>query len=436
MSGTGLFAPSGAAMEIAITDESNNAMIAKGTAANIAAATGAGYAVGCWAYATDSGAWYQNVGTVSVASWSAVGTGTLTIPAALTDSTSTTTTSLALTQNAVTTGAGLTQSLNGLTTGKGLSLTHTTSVISGGGTLLNLSSTGADTTTTSGALLNLSATSGVAATQFLSTFATTTGIGESIVVNALTTGQALSIVSTSTGITSGSLLSISTGTTGAVATNGVVSIVATGNYTSTSNVGLLSIVANSTTAGTVCDIFANALTTGVAKLISGTGAYTGTGFHTINASGATTGIISLIKATAATLTTGRYLSANDITTGEVFGIGTNGHIISTVSASAASAASTVAQGITAAAIVANSTDTAGGFTTTGTQNNTTDSTITVTFGKTYTTAPKAVILTAANAAGASGQVYISSITATTFVVGFAKSATWAATPAYNYIVIA
>ena len=170
--------------------------------------------------------------------------------------------------------------------------------------------------------------------------------------------------------------------------------------------------------------------------VNATGAYTGTGIVSLVMTGTTTGIGLLLKGTAATLTTGRYLSANDTTTGEVFGIGLNGHIISTVSASAASAASTVAQGITVAAIVANSTDTAGGFTTTGTQNNTSDSTITVTFGKTYTTAPKAVILTAANAAGASGQVYVSSITATTFVVGFAKSATWAATPSYNYIVIA
>ena len=120
----------------------------------------------------------------------------------------------------------------------------------------------------------------------------------------------------------------------------------------------------------------------------------------------------------------------------MFGVGTNGHLISTVSGSAPSAAITSAQGITAAAIVANSTDTAGGFTTTGTQNNTADSTLTVTFGKTYTTAPKAVILTGANAAAGYLPAYISSITATTFVVGIPKGASWAATPAYSYIVIA
>jgi pyrroline-5-carboxylate reductase len=123
----------------------------------------------------------------------------------------------------------------------------------------------------------------------------------------------------------------------------------------------------------------------------------------------------------------------------VFGIGLNGHLISTVSATPASAAITAAHGITAAAIVVGSSDTAGGFTTTGTQDNSADSTLTVTFGKTYTTAPKAVMLTPTNAAAAltgSGPAYISSIAATGFVVGISKSGTTAATPSWGYIVIA
>jgi hypothetical protein len=171
---------------------------------------------------------------------------------------------------------------------------------------------------------------------------------------------------------------------------------------------------------------------------SGTGTYTGTGFTTINATGATTGNIVRINAVAATLTTGRYLSVYDGTS-EVFGIGTNGHLISVGTTAAATAAITTAQGITAATVTAGATDTCGTITTTGTQNNTADSTLTVTFGKTYTTAPKAVILTPANAAAAltgSGGAYISSISATAFVVGIAKSATTAATPSWNYVVIA
>lgn len=432
MAGTGLYAPYGLAVEIALNDEYLNAMLIKCTAANLP--TGAGYAVGCIATATDTGAFYTNTGTTTAASFSLVSSSSVTLPSALTDATTTTGTSLSLTQNAVTTGKGLLQSLNGLTTGLGHSLTHTTSVISGGGSLLSLSSTGADTTTTSGALLTLSATSGVAATQFLATFATTTGIGESIVANALTTGQALSVSSTSTGVTSGSLISVSSGTTGAVATNGIVNLVATGNYTSTSNIGLLSVIANSTTAGTVCDIFANALTTGIAKLVSGTGAYTGTGFQTISATGATTGKILTIAGTAATLTTGRYISATDTTTGEVFGVGTNGHVISTASASVPTIG-TNATGISACAITAGGTDTCGVITTTGTPQSGT--VLTITFGKTYTTAPKVCLLSPANAAGGNPNTvpYVTT-TATTAVITWPAAGTYAATPSYSYLVIA
>jgi hypothetical protein len=175
-----------------------------------------------------------------------------------------------------------------------------------------------------------------------------------------------------------------------------------------------------TTTGTSFGITANSVTSG--------------GVESLTATGATTGYIFKVVGAAATLSTGFYIVANDGAL-NVFTVGANGHLTSNQT-TAPTVASTVAQGITAAAITAGGTDTCGIITTTGTQNNTADSTITVTFNKTYTTAPKVVQLTAANAAGASGQAYISSITATTFVVGFAKSATWAATPSYNYLVVA
>lgn len=298
------------------------------------------YEHGCILTRTDSGtgvnAVYQNTGSAASPVWTLFDTGTgFSIPTVATDATTTTGTSFALTQNTVTTGNGLTQSLNGLTTGTGQTISHTTSVIASGGSLLRLSSTGIDTSTTTGTLLDLSSTASLAATQVLETFSgLTTGVGHQIVTAALTTGNIL-----------------------------------------------------------------------------------------------------VLKATAATLTTGRYLSVND-TAGEVFGIGTNGHLISTVSASVPTIAVTAQVGITAAAITAGGSDTCGIITTTGTS---TGSTILdVTFGKTYTTAPKAVILVPANAAAAMPNTgyYVSAVSATGFTITVAAAGTYAATPSFRYAVIA
>lgn len=180
----------------------------------------------------------------------------------------------------------------------------------------------------------------------------------------------------------------------------------------------------------------SATTTGVSLLLTEAALTTGTA-EKIVASLLTTGIIFDAVAAAAVLTTGRYYSANDGAT-EVWGIGANGHIHSHVSAVPPSCAITAAHGITAATITAGSTDTCGVITTTGTQDNTTDSTLTITFGKTYTTAPKSITLTAANGAGAVGSSlpYIVSISATAVVIGVTKSAAAAATPSWYYQVIA
>lgn len=189
------------------TDEIGNAILVKSTVANIPSGV-AGYAVGCELTASDTGNHYLNTGTVSSATFTLIDTasGSLVLPTAATDATTTTTTSLALTQNTVTTGSGFTQSLNGLTTGKGYSITHTTSVIANGGSLLNISSTGIDTSTTTGILQNLSSTASLAGTQVLWTFSgLTTGIGLSMVNAAQTTGAALSIT-TASATTGGGIL--------------------------------------------------------------------------------------------------------------------------------------------------------------------------------------------------------------------------------------
>jgi hypothetical protein len=176
-----------------------------------------------------------------------------------------------------------------------------------------------------------------------------------------------------------------------------------------------------TTTGTSFALTMSAITTGVAE--------------SLTAAGVTTGTIFKAVAAAATLTTGFYFAANDGAL-NVFTVGANGHITSNQT-TAPTVASTVAQGITAAAITAGSTDTCGQITTTGTQNNTADSTITVTFNKTYTVAPKAVLLEPGNNAASNPLApYVSSITATTFVVGFPKTATAQATPSLYYVVIA
>lgn len=197
-----------------LTNDAGDWILVRCTAANIPSAA-SGYAVGCLLSATDTGNLYTNTGSTTSSTFTLLDSAaaSLVLPTAATDSTTTTTSSLALTQNAVTSGTGLVQTLNGLTTGKGHSITHTTSVISAGGTLLNLSSTGIDTTTTSGALLNLSSTASTAATQVLLTAsALTTGIAVSIVSASLTSGSALKF--TLAGLTTGSAID----TTGIAAT--------------------------------------------------------------------------------------------------------------------------------------------------------------------------------------------------------------------------
>lgn len=388
--------------------------------------------------------------------------------------------------NSVTTSSGvLSVTANGLTTGKGLLVTSSGTITTTGSAVsivansattstgvFRLSATalttgfcmvvtgGGSTITSAGGIMNLAmgaATDG-SGIALLTSGAYTGTVGLiNITANSLTTtGVALTISNTGTGLTSGSLISVTTGTTGAVATNGVVSLAATGNYTSTSNVGLLTLLANSTTAGTIMSVFGNALTTGVAALLSGTGVYTGTGFFTITQSGATTGTVMLmtanavttgnlislsgtglttgvgvkVTAAAATMTTGAYFQANDGSV-NVFSVGLAGHIQSR--GTAPSIAVNTQNGITNAAIAASNTDTAGTITTTGTS--TGGTIIIVTFTKSYAFAPK-VILQAANANGANPNSlpYVTSTT-TTFTITIPTGGTYAATPSWHYMVL-
>lgn len=236
--------------------------------------------------------------------------------------------------------------------------------------------------------------------------AVTTGAGMTQALNGLTTGFGHSITHTTSVIASGgSLLNLSS----------------TGVDTATTTGALLNLSSTASTAGTQVLGTFSGLTTGI-------------GISTVQAA-MTTGIALKLGATAATLTTGRYLSANDGAL-EVFGIGANGHL-HTTQTTAPTIAVSQQNGITAAAITAGGSDVNGVITTTGTNNNGGASILQVTFNKTYTTAPKAVILTARNASGAGpNPPYVSAITATTFDITIPASASAGATPSWNYVVVA
>ncbi len=210
-----------------------------------------------------------------------------------------------------TTSSALTLTANSLTTGKGIDITSTSATTLSSGALIGVTANSATTATgglvqinanalTTGVGLNLTSTNTTTLStgalfritaNSLTTGGNAGGVAQ-IQMNAATTARGLSITSTSAGLTSGSLLYISTSTTGAVATNGVVSINASGAYSSTSNAGLLNVAANATLTGTLANFSATALTSGVAINVAGpTSGSTFTG-SLFNASTATTGAAS------------------------------------------------------------------------------------------------------------------------------------------------
>ncbi len=162
-------------------------------------------------------------------------------------------------------------------------------------TLLNVSSSGY-TTGYTGNVVNIQGTSTTGASNLLnlSSANTTAGNGLNLTADTLTTGNGVNINSAGTGLTTGSLLKVSSATTGAINTNGIVSLQASGNYTSTSNNGLLNVLASSTTAGTIANIQGSSLTSGVALNI---GANTGTAIRV------SSGLTTLTNATSGSGTT-------------------------------------------------------------------------------------------------------------------------------------
>lgn len=209
-----------------------------------------------------------------------------------------------ITDSGAYTGTGLILiTANGLTTGKVINIPHTTSVIASGGSLINLSSTSIDTATTSGSLLNLSSTASTAGTQFLQTYSgLTTGIGQSIVSNALTSGKLLSLASSSTGQTSGTFLDIAqTGVTTGYTGNLL-------NISSSSTTGaakFLNILADASTVGTGIELSMDALTTGKGINITSTSAgQTSASLLNIAQTGVTTGFTGSLVNISSSSTTG------------------------------------------------------------------------------------------------------------------------------------
>ncbi len=343
-------------------------------------------------------------------------------------------------------------SSNGLNTNTAVDFSNSPSVALPAATTIGGSSVVAlgniTSTATTGASFSVTNTGvyvGVGAVQVIGDSATT-GVVTLMTGNGLTTGTVLSLTSTGTITTTGEVLNIAANS--ATTSSGVLRVSATGltsgfaaeitsGGSNLTTGGALNISNGASIAGTAVVVTSTGVMTTTAGLLTLTGnsATTASGLLRVNGLGITSGIIAQLNATAATLTTGRYLSANDAA-GEVFGIGANGHIHSTVGATAPTIAVTTQNGITAAAITAGGSDTCGIITTTGTS---TDSTLlTVTFNKTYTTAPKFVILQPANAAAAmpNSGYYVSAVTATTFQITVVTGGTYAATPSWRYLVIA
>lgn len=284
-----------------------------------------------------------------------------------------------------TTGSFMTITPSGLTTGTAVYLPVAAMT---SGTALSIVA-GTATFTTGGTLVSLSSTAAVAGNHLsIATTGAYTGTGMLIMsAGAMTTGVMVSLTST-TGLTSGSLLRLTSSTAGAIATNGAVSIRATGAFTSTSNVGYVDVLASATTAGTVmriassaagqtatellrvvasgfttgytgnvayfsststtgaanvvaivsanstagtaCSITANSLTTGVGLLVTSSGTITNAGEGLVNivGTGITSGYALKIDLTEATLNGGKYINCYDDTaTASVFSVGENGVVL-------------------------------------------------------------------------------------------------------------
>lgn len=215
---------------------------------------------------------------------------------------------------AMTTGKGLQIVANAVTTGEVLDISHTTSVIADGGSMVRISSTGIDTGgATNGVLLDLSSTASLAGVQVLGTFsALTTGTGVSIITSALTTGTALSLVNAS-GVMTGAGEMLNVSANAATTCTGIVRVSGTG-LTDGFAMELTGGGVNATASGGVLNIAAGAATVGTALKVLTSGVYTGTtGVLSVSAASATTGVIANIIGTGLTTGTGLLISATEAT---------------------------------------------------------------------------------------------------------------------------
>lgn len=349
----------------------------------------------------------------------------------------------------VTTGILLDLEMGAATAGTGLKVL-TSGVFAGSNNLALFSATAATTTT---GIVSIQGTGLTSGSGLLvtggGTNTTATGKAIEIAMGAATAGIGLSV--TTTGVyATGSAGLINAVANSATTTTGLVQVSATG-LTSGSAVLVTGGGANLASGGKVIEVAMGAATTGNGLTVTSTGVYTAAagnalvnvvansattpqgGLVQISGTALTTGVVLKSIATAATLTTGFYYAANDSAL-NVLTIGANGHITSNQTTAPTIAVSTQ-NGITAAAITAASSDVAGTITTTGTNNNGGNTVLTVTFNKTYTTAPKVVQLQEVNNSAAIAQTFVTT-TATTFVLNIVASALSGATPSWTYLVMA
>lgn len=263
------------AIRVQLTDSAGLAMFITAPTASVPNAV-AGYAKGCVCMNETTGLGYMNTGTATSCTFTAFNSASaLTLPSAFTDST-TTDLGLAISYDAITTGTGL-KLINGNTTNF----------------------------TTNGELFWAEMSAAVAGNGVkVTTSAAYTGTGLIIATaGAMATGTLCQLTST-TGLTSGSVLAVTSSTAGAL-TAGIVKIYGAGDYTS-NTAGALTVSMSGTTAGTLVQIVATAVTTGKALHITAAAAYTGTGLITVTPAALTTGVAMVI--TLAAITTGKGLS--------------------------------------------------------------------------------------------------------------------------------
>jgi hypothetical protein len=236
----------------------------------------------------------------------------------------------------------------GMTTGSLLLATSTTAAAVATNGIFSFVGSGAFTTTAS--TLGFFHIAGAA---------TVSGTIVSILGGAQTTGIALNVTDPSTGMTSGSLIRAITATTGAVATNGIVSIQASGAYTSTANAGLLNVSASALVgAGTVVNIAMTAasqtasnalnvvqsgatITAFTGSVVSFTGAGTTGSGNTLLVTSVNTTAGDGVKLVSNALTVGTATALNVSHTTSVLGAGTSLVRITSTSADTGSTTGTL-----------------------------------------------------------------------------------------------